>query len=157
MKLAGGINGYQYVPNPTGWVDPLGLSKCPGGDGCKPTYRADEPATKTRVNEGDVEAPKGADSELSRSGAFRRAKAIGGVPNIQHPKSVYRETITDQDRYIQGRVYVFELRGRNVEIREHSLGHKKGNHAPHFNTEVNINRVKAPLTIGDDSHTYFKR
>ncbi|MEX5593130.1 RNase A-like domain-containing protein [Pseudomonas orientalis] len=26
VKLAGGINGYQYVPNPTGWVDPLGQS-----------------------------------------------------------------------------------------------------------------------------------
>ncbi|QJI32719.1 type IV secretion protein Rhs [Pseudomonas sp. ADAK18] len=26
VKLAGGLNGYQYVPNPTGWVDPLGLS-----------------------------------------------------------------------------------------------------------------------------------
>ncbi|WP_177333597.1 RNase A-like domain-containing protein, partial [Pseudomonas sp. NBRC 111138] len=35
LKLAGGINGYQYVPNPTGWVDPLGLSckktSCPEG------------------------------------------------------------------------------------------------------------------------------
>ncbi|NVZ92215.1 RHS domain-containing protein, partial [Pseudomonas yamanorum] len=30
VKLAGGLNGYQYVPNPTGWVDPLGLA-------CKPT------------------------------------------------------------------------------------------------------------------------
>ncbi|MBT2371259.1 RHS domain-containing protein [Pseudomonas fluorescens] len=33
VKLAGGLNGYQYVPNPTGWVDPLGLacirSDCP--------------------------------------------------------------------------------------------------------------------------------
>ncbi|POA27309.1 MULTISPECIES: RHS repeat-associated core domain-containing protein, partial [unclassified Pseudomonas] len=30
-KLAGGLNGYQYTPNPTGWVDPLGLScRCPG-------------------------------------------------------------------------------------------------------------------------------
>ncbi|MBH3426095.1 RHS repeat-associated core domain-containing protein, partial [Pseudomonas gessardii] len=25
VKLAGGLNGYLYVPNPTGWVDPLGL------------------------------------------------------------------------------------------------------------------------------------
>ncbi|MCH5501586.1 RHS repeat-associated core domain-containing protein, partial [Pseudomonas syringae] len=25
IKLAGGLNNYQYVPNPTGWVDPLGL------------------------------------------------------------------------------------------------------------------------------------
>ncbi|WP_167748739.1 RHS repeat-associated core domain-containing protein [Pseudomonas kribbensis] len=30
IKLAGGLNNYQYVPNPTGWVDPLGLNSCPG-------------------------------------------------------------------------------------------------------------------------------
>jgi hypothetical protein len=32
VKLAGGINQYQYTPNPTGWVDPLGLAciPCPG-------------------------------------------------------------------------------------------------------------------------------
>ncbi|MCU1749823.1 RHS repeat protein [Pseudomonas sp. 6D_7.1_Bac1] len=32
IKLAGGLNGYQYTPNPTGWVDPLGLAckSCPG-------------------------------------------------------------------------------------------------------------------------------
>ncbi|CRM57649.1 Cell wall-associated polypeptide CWBP200 [Pseudomonas sp. 31 E 6] len=34
VKLAGGINAYQYAPNPTGWVDPLGLTcvsgRCPG-------------------------------------------------------------------------------------------------------------------------------
>ncbi|MCV4289762.1 DUF6531 domain-containing protein [Pseudomonas capsici] len=30
IKLAGGLNSYQYVPNPTGWVDPLGLNNCPG-------------------------------------------------------------------------------------------------------------------------------
>ncbi|MDR6927579.1 RHS repeat-associated protein [Pseudomonas sp. BE134] len=34
IKLAGGLNNYQYVPNPTGWVDPLGLSSgCPGNAG----------------------------------------------------------------------------------------------------------------------------
>ncbi|UII74332.1 DUF6531 domain-containing protein [Pseudomonas sp. HN11] len=35
VKLAGGINAYQYAPNPTGWMDPLGLSckktNCPEG------------------------------------------------------------------------------------------------------------------------------
>ncbi|EJM22712.1 RHS repeat-associated core domain-containing protein, partial [Pseudomonas sp. GM25] len=37
VKLAGGLNQYRYVPNPTGWVDPLGLtSNCPppNGSGC---------------------------------------------------------------------------------------------------------------------------
>ncbi len=31
IGLAGGINLYQYAPNPLGWVDPLGLSKCSTG------------------------------------------------------------------------------------------------------------------------------
>ncbi|WP_338476783.1 RHS repeat-associated core domain-containing protein [Pseudomonas khavaziana] len=29
VKLAGGVNAYQYVPNPTGWIDPLGLACSP--------------------------------------------------------------------------------------------------------------------------------
>ncbi len=37
IGLAGGLNNYQYVPNPTGWVDPLGLTSvkgdCPGVHG----------------------------------------------------------------------------------------------------------------------------
>ena len=30
IRLAGGLNNYQYVPNPVNWVDPLGLAQCPG-------------------------------------------------------------------------------------------------------------------------------
>ncbi|WP_429232957.1 RHS repeat-associated core domain-containing protein [Aeromonas salmonicida] len=30
IGLAGGLNNYQYAPNPTGWVDPRGLSNVPG-------------------------------------------------------------------------------------------------------------------------------
>ncbi|MFA8330530.1 RHS repeat-associated core domain-containing protein, partial [Burkholderia ubonensis] len=38
IGLAGGINVYQYAPNPTGWIDPLGLTcKCP----CPGTFWAD--------------------------------------------------------------------------------------------------------------------
>ncbi|WP_228125733.1 RHS repeat-associated core domain-containing protein, partial [Photobacterium damselae] len=32
IGLAGGLNNYQYVPNPVNWVDPLGLSACPTDD-----------------------------------------------------------------------------------------------------------------------------
>nr|WP_225723202.1 hypothetical protein [Burkholderia cepacia] len=28
IGLAGGLNGYQYAPNPVDWVDPLRLAKC---------------------------------------------------------------------------------------------------------------------------------
>ncbi len=57
-KLAGGLNGYQYTPNPTGWVDPLGLNPCPGGDGCKPAGGVEDPAGKARVEEGEPSLPK---------------------------------------------------------------------------------------------------
>jgi RHS repeat-associated protein len=33
IGLAGGLNNYQYVVNPTGWIDPLGLEQ---GKGCCP-------------------------------------------------------------------------------------------------------------------------
>ncbi|WP_087694065.1 RHS repeat-associated core domain-containing protein [Pseudomonas sp. PE-S1G-1] len=158
VKLAGGLNGYQYVPNPTGWVDPLGLNTCPGGDGCKPTHRAEDPTSKAKVNEGDVEPPKGFDSKLSRNGALRRAKEIGGIPRSAQPIAVERDKIRDQDRYISGRIYVFSLKkGHVTKIYEHSLGHVEGNHGPHFNTKNTIGGIKVPLRIGDDSHTYFKR
>jgi RHS repeat-associated protein len=57
IKLAGGLNNYQYVPNPTGWVDPLGLDNCPGADGCKPPSRLESPETGAKVNEGAPDAP----------------------------------------------------------------------------------------------------
>ncbi len=80
IKLAGGLNNYQYVPNPTGWVDPLGLNTCPGGDGCKPSNPIEDPATKVSVEEltraPDVAqskpdfyvGPSGADSTLPSTG-----------------------------------------------------------------------------------------
>ncbi|MBD8720514.1 RHS repeat-associated core domain-containing protein, partial [Pseudomonas fluorescens] len=156
VKLAGGINAYRYVLNPTGWVDPLGLSTCPGGDGCNPTHVADDPGKYAKVHEGDTELPKGAYSELSRNGAFKRAKAIGGVPQTQHPTLVRKVKITDQYQHTEGRVYIFELQERQIEIREHSLGHKKGNLGPHFNTEASIDGKSTPLKNHVDNHSYFK-
>ncbi|NWC87968.1 RHS domain-containing protein [Pseudomonas reactans] len=157
VKLAGGINAYQYVPNPTGWVDPLGLSRCPGEDGCKTTNRPENPAENVKVSEGDVELPKGFDTKLSRNGAFKRAKAIAEIPKTQHPKLVSRVKITDQERYMEGRVYTFELKKRQIEIREHSLGHEKGNLGPHFNTEIRIDEQSIPLKNDVDNHSYFKK
>jgi RHS repeat-associated protein len=56
--LAGGLNGYQYTRNPTGWVDPLGLNECPGGDGCRRTSFGDEdPVGKVKVDEGETITP----------------------------------------------------------------------------------------------------
>jgi uncharacterized protein RhaS with RHS repeats len=65
VKLAGGINSYQYALNPTGWVDPLGLNTCPGGDGCKPEVAANEPAKTVKADEGDAVLPKTGGAERS--------------------------------------------------------------------------------------------
>ncbi len=40
IGLLGGVNNYQYAPNPTGWVDPLGLS-------CKETLALPSPNSLT--------------------------------------------------------------------------------------------------------------
>jgi RHS repeat-associated protein len=57
IKLAGGLNNYQYVPNPTGWVDPLGLDNCPGGPGCEIPPSVEDPVTKAKVDTGEPAAP----------------------------------------------------------------------------------------------------
>ncbi|SFM26063.1 RHS repeat-associated core domain-containing protein, partial [Pseudomonas sp. ok602] len=56
-KLAGGVNAYRYTLNPTGWVDPLGLNTCPGGDGCRPKGGVEDPAGKARVDSEDPTYP----------------------------------------------------------------------------------------------------
>ncbi|WP_163007190.1 RHS repeat-associated core domain-containing protein, partial [Pseudomonas viridiflava] len=58
VKLAGGINAYQYVPNPTGWVGPLGLSSCPESTECRPAYKAHSPFDSARVDSGEPRTPE---------------------------------------------------------------------------------------------------
>ncbi|NCE93694.1 RHS repeat-associated core domain-containing protein [Pseudomonas sp. L13] len=57
VKLAGGINGYRYVPNPTGWVDPLGLNRCPGTVGCEPFLGAEDPSTPASSKKSEPNLP----------------------------------------------------------------------------------------------------
>ncbi|MDO4238393.1 RHS repeat domain-containing protein, partial [Pseudomonas sp.] len=57
-RLAGGINAYQYVPNPTGWVDPLGLSSCPESAECRPAYKAQSPFDSVKVDSGEPQTPE---------------------------------------------------------------------------------------------------
>ncbi|WP_222429720.1 RHS repeat domain-containing protein [Cobetia crustatorum] len=69
IGLMGGENLYQYAPNPTGWVDPLGLSKC-----CN-----DKNKNKKTSYQG-----------VSRRAALREAKRDAGIPNSQNPVVRYK-------------------------------------------------------------------
>ncbi|GFM66094.1 hypothetical protein PSCICJ_22120 [Pseudomonas cichorii] len=57
IKLAGGLNNYRYVPNPTGWVDPLGLDTCPRAAPKKSTSEVEDPAAAAKVEEGAPDVP----------------------------------------------------------------------------------------------------
>ncbi|WP_414893969.1 RHS repeat domain-containing protein, partial [Pseudomonas sp. IT-232MI5] len=78
IKLAGGLNQYQYVPNPTGWVDPLGLSSnCPPPN--KPGCEAPGGIGGAKVEEGEPALPKmtaqerrARIDELAEENAYRR-------------------------------------------------------------------------------------
>ncbi|SEN68524.1 Pertussis toxin, subunit 1, partial [Pseudomonas sp. ok272] len=61
-----GVNAYRYALNPTGWVDPLGLNTCPGGDGCRPKGGPQDPAGKAHVEGTEPKAPKGEGDYLYR-------------------------------------------------------------------------------------------
>lgn len=102
-------------------------------------------------------AIRGAESTLSRSAAFREAKEKAGIPRSQQPSSVSKERLRDQDGNVEGRVYDFRRGdGSSVTIKEHSLGHEKGSHGPHFNSEVRgADGTKLPLKGDADPHTYI--
>ncbi|MHC8319416.1 RHS repeat-associated core domain-containing protein [Pseudomonas sp. GB2N2] len=75
VKLAGGLNQYRYALNPTGWVDPLGLSgNCPrkGEPGCG----APDDTTGARVDKGEPPQPV-VISEVDPS-SLKRTHALEG-------------------------------------------------------------------------------
>ncbi|WP_083953766.1 RHS repeat-associated core domain-containing protein [Thauera butanivorans] len=116
IGLAGGINAYQYAPNPVAWVDPFGLT------GERP--------------------PNLSPSGAGRRGAFREAKRNSGIPVCACPTRVK----PNQDRRgkpTEGRQYEFDQRRSDgsVEtkvIRDDAGGHDFGpgnpqNRGPHIN------------------------
>ena len=74
IRLAGGLNNYQYVPNPVNWVDPLGLANKKCGDDNK-NYDQQE-------SEGNVPPAlqESVISETSRRRAIRKAQQHAQVP-----------------------------------------------------------------------------
>ena len=83
VKLAGGVNAYRYAPNPTGWIDPLGLNSCPDGDGCKPTHSADDSTKHAKANNGEptLPAPASTPEKTVRVRHYTNRKGSKGIEN----------------------------------------------------------------------------
>ena len=104
IGLAGGLNNYQYVPNPTGWVDPLGLTSQPkngpesGGNGGSdsgvpdardegPEVPISEPVTDRTPNEAGVVREFVTDSDQVYYRVFSGDRTVGGFLTAVKPNS----------------------------------------------------------------------
>ncbi|KJZ47117.1 RHS repeat-associated core domain-containing protein [Pseudomonas fluorescens] len=93
IKLAGGLNQYQYTPNPTGWVDPLGLSgNCPPPN--KPGCKAPDDTTGAKVDEGEPALPK-------LTGNQRRARIDELAEAVVHRRLKEMEDSIDEAHFLQ--------------------------------------------------------
>ncbi|WP_283189716.1 RHS repeat-associated core domain-containing protein [Pseudomonas sp. PMCC200344] len=107
IKLAGGLNQYQYTPNPTGWVDPLGLSgNCPPPN--KPGCGAPDDTTGAKVNEGEPELPKPklSAAELAKKEVKRLNDSQGmhmvGKHDPEVPRAAHKQRAIDGTDPITG-------------------------------------------------------
>ncbi|VVN76634.1 hypothetical protein PS687_05906 [Pseudomonas fluorescens] len=164
VKLAGGINAYQYVPNPTGWVDPLGLSVCPGGDGCKPSHNAESPTKHTKADNGEPTLPAPASKQetivrvwhyTSRAGSKGIEKT--GVILAQDNNRVYLEPAKSKvlsPRDAQEKYQIDKSKGRDyieTDVHESQLELVKN---PRYSTmELTI---KGNLTLNNPTFTRRK-
>ncbi|NWE21968.1 RHS repeat domain-containing protein, partial [Pseudomonas sp. P7548] len=143
VKLAGGINAYRYVPNPTGWVDPLGLSTCPG-DGCKPDVSSALPTPS--VSEGAPDVPQLTRTErqaridkLTEANAKRRVQELE-LKYDMHTVAKHGPEITDT-----------ALKQRAIDGTDPSTGLRKpkakGNLSSQFHSwKMQLNALNKALT-----------
>ncbi|WP_338577083.1 RHS repeat-associated core domain-containing protein [Pseudomonas canadensis] len=152
VKLAGGINTYQYVPNPTGWVDPLGLSPCPGEDKCKPTIEG----TKANANEGGSLSPipsyippeMGYHKEIYANKPVKPEDTtrkwddfLGPGP---HTNTNPRTGMPDRDRIVSGDAK------RSIRYGSHEMNSKPSKHHYHEETwtlELKTNKINVDNTV----------
>ncbi|MFQ6595211.1 MULTISPECIES: RHS repeat-associated core domain-containing protein [Pseudomonas] len=129
VKLAGGINAYQYVPNPTGWVDPLGLV-------CGPTDCPQPHTPNTWKFNPDVDLDwrkqTGNSYEQMHKGldeAFRRT----GIPKDEYIVSKWGKDQYGKSFPTEWRVQNGPNRGAEVNIDDPGLvPSKEGPKSPHI-------------------------
>ncbi|WLH44866.1 RHS repeat-associated core domain-containing protein [Pseudomonas beijingensis] len=140
-KLAGGLNGYRYTLNPTGWVDPLGLVDCPGKGGCRPAVGEQDPAAKVGVDENEPALPKPTAAELAEKEVRRLDREQG-----MHMVSKHSLAVSDQvwkRRAIDG---TDPLTGRTPS-------HRKGNPSSRFNSwELQLKAYELAIAKKNSGH-----
>ncbi|SDO69144.1 RHS repeat-associated core domain-containing protein [Pseudomonas arsenicoxydans] len=165
IKLAGGLNNYQYVPNPTGWVDPLGLNGCPGAGGSQdPTVN---PAGKAKVDTKEPPVPdipwssptvkrasdaldRGATSVTVNSRAEAEELFLGkyvgeGYRNAEEfnsatAKTHFRKVRNPEDYYHWDDVPVSDIKTRKVTMANHDPSDPHGDN-PHLQLQPTLGKA----------------
>lgn len=154
IGLAGGLNNYQYVPNPTGWVDPLGLAVEKGS--C-PESRSTLPISEEQIAElratpqGQRPPPESylpsayIDSHLQRfaeqGGSYlvpRSALDRFGRDPVGRPDGQFMSTKSEMDR-------ILENANGDIAVIERQLGIPEGSWS---NEEIVRIDVLSPQSIG---------
>nr|WP_329959636.1 RHS repeat-associated core domain-containing protein [Pseudomonas sp. AF03-9] len=128
VKLAGGINGYRYVPNPTGWVDPLGLScitgRCPEKNDQRATQKQDPitPGAIDPIRSSTYEQASNNALEWLLENDFRAEKPTLGKFGPRKGEPVGMQTADGKTGY---RIEHDERNGAHINVWS---GKKKGPH-----------------------------
>ena len=103
IKLAGGLNHYQYVPNPTGWVDPLGLAQVSNDCPLQRRVELNEKYERTGDLQADItqRGRREVATEFYRSQGFDEASIPGHLNGIDFTQSVNVETLNRGKRVYQ--------------------------------------------------------
>ena len=95
IKLAGGLNSYQYVPNPTGWVDPLGLCSVEGDSPRSADTNLPEKNTRKKDDETTPNPPDASSNASHNVALFEKLRAEYSANEIRHAIPVGSATKDD--------------------------------------------------------------
>ncbi|BBQ01384.1 hypothetical protein BSFA1_65120 (plasmid) [Burkholderia sp. SFA1] len=134
IGLQGGLNVYQYAPNPIEWIDPLGLA-------CHQTRSASLRAIKRQLGISMSQHPV-------------------GQRMVPLTDSSGNWILNANKKPIQTRELTYSVNGKNVVIQDHSAGHYYGqdgvgDQPSHHNVRPEGDERTGKVD-GMDDHYYFK-
>jgi len=133
IGLRGGVNVYQYVPNPTHWIDPLGLA-------CSPTRRASL-------------------REIRRQLGIPMSQQPLSQKMVPLTDSGGAWILGENKQPIMTRELTYQVNGKSVIVQDHSAGHYYneggiGDQPSHHNVRPEEN-TRTGKVDGMDDHYYF--
>ena len=144
ISLGGGLNLYQYAPNPVQWVDPLGLAGCPERD--KRVQHIIEKYGGKKREDGGFDMPN---KKSAKQAASEISGDLGSLPQKVRRKD-YSDELNDFYDKKSDRVIGKISSDKKAGYYDHSIGHRF-DRRPH----INVWSDKYGATAKDNFHLYY--